>query len=109
MKIGIALDGENVSAHFGHAPTFAIYTLSEAGLSREDVASPGHEPGKIPAFLKSHGVFHVIAGGMGPRAVDLFCEAGIEVTLGVSGSADDAVRKFLDGTLEGGDSMCHHH
>jgi predicted Fe-Mo cluster-binding NifX family protein len=50
----------------------------------------------------------VIAGGMGPRAVDHFCDAGIEVIIGVSGEVESAVAAFLDGTLEVGESMCHH-
>jgi predicted Fe-Mo cluster-binding NifX family protein len=76
----------------------------------EDIKSPGHEPGKLPPFLASHGVNIIIAGGMGGRAVDLFHENGIEVILGVSGAVDKAAQDYLSGRIvPGGGSICAEH
>ena len=108
MIVAIALEGEMVSPHFGHAPQFALYAVTGDTFERTDIPSPGHEPGKLPALLSAQGVTHVIAGGMGPKAVELFCASGIEVILGVAGDANEAVREFIAGTLESGTSMCHH-
>lgn len=108
MKIAVAVVGDEVSPHFGHAPVFAIFSVDAGRVEREDIPSPGHEPGRLPALMRSMGITHVIAGGMGPRAVDHFCDAGIEVIMGVSGEVESAVAAFLDGTLEVGESMCHH-
>ncbi|NYT05845.1 MAG: dinitrogenase iron-molybdenum cofactor biosynthesis protein [Methanomicrobiales archaeon] len=108
MKIAVATDGGAVCPHFGHAPAFTIYTAEGADAEKRILPNPGHEPGRLPALLHAEGVTCVIAGGMGPKAVALFCDAGIDVVMGVSGSADDAVLAYLNGTLEQGESMCHH-
>jgi predicted Fe-Mo cluster-binding NifX family protein len=109
VNLGIATEGGFVSAHFGHCSEYTLVTIENGTIvSSEMVRSPGHTPGALPAFLAGHGVTHVIAGGMGPRAVELFCEQGIEVLLGVEGSVDDIPELFINGTLTQGESMCHH-
>jgi predicted Fe-Mo cluster-binding NifX family protein len=70
--------------------------------------SPGHEPGKLPVFLAEHKVTHVLAGGMGPRAVDLFCANNIEVFLGVQGQIESVIRDFIAGNIAQGESSCSH-
>jgi len=50
----------------------------------------------------------IIAGGMGPRAQELFNSAGISVVLGVSGSVDNVIKQFLEGTLNERESLCDH-
>ncbi len=108
-KLGIATEEGFVSAHFGHCSEYTLVVLENGTIvSSEMVRSPGHTPGALPAFLAGHGVTHVIAGGMGPRAVELFCEQGIEVILGVEGSVVDIPELFTNGTLTQGESMCHH-
>ncbi|MGE4275079.1 MAG: NifB/NifX family molybdenum-iron cluster-binding protein [Candidatus Methanomethylophilaceae archaeon] len=109
MKVAVALDGDQVSGHFGHCERYGIYQVDD-GLAThvETVPSPGHEPGKLPVFLAGHHVDLVIAGGMGPKAVELFREMGIEVLLGVSGSAAQVAETFASGKLKAGVSSCHH-
>ncbi len=109
MKIAIAKDGDQVSAHFGHCEGYAIYLVEGATLWREDdLASPGHEPGRLPAFLHEHGVNLVIAGGMGPRAVELFAQNDIEVILGICGTIECVAEEYAAGRLSAGESSCHH-
>ncbi|MBP2146818.1 putative Fe-Mo cluster-binding NifX family protein [Methanofollis sp. W23] len=109
MKIGIAQDGKSVSAHFGHCESYAIFELNDGALARQDdLLSPGHEPGRLPAFLAEHGVEVVIAGGMGPRAVELFHMNGIEVFLGVSGEIEAVAAAYAAGNLAAGESTCTH-
>ena len=50
----------------------------------------------------------IFAGGMGPRAEDLFKEAGFRPVIGARGNADEVAKAFLDGTLQCGDSACGH-
>jgi predicted Fe-Mo cluster-binding NifX family protein len=111
MKIAIARDGTKVSGHFGHCEAYALYSTTDSMISHiGELDSPGHEPGKLPPFLASHGVEVIIAGGMGQRAVDLFHQNGIEVILGVSGSVDQAAQDYLSGVLvPGGGSICAEH
>ncbi|MDD3621733.1 MAG: NifB/NifX family molybdenum-iron cluster-binding protein [Methanofollis sp.] len=109
MKLAIAQDGEIVSAHFGHCESYAIFDIEDGkGVRQADLLSPGHEPGRLPVFLAEHGVNTVVAGGMGPRAVDLFHMNGIEVYLGVSGEIDAVAAEFAAGKLSSGESTCTH-
>lgn len=48
----------------------------------------------------------IIAGGMGNRAVELFNKSGIERVVGVSGKINDVISRVIEGTLEGGESLC---
>ncbi len=109
MKLAIAKEGPAVSGHFGHCEGYAIYRIENGAAVREaDLDNPGHQPGFLPVYLARHGIGVVIAGGMGPRAVELFCQNGIEVVLGVGGDLDEVARSYAEGTLEGGIGVCNH-
>ena len=109
MKIAIATDGDNVSGHFGHCQTYTIFTVENGVITlRETLINPGHEPGKLPALLAGHKATHVIAGGMGPKAIDLFCASNIDVIIGVAGPVETVIRDFIEGNITPGESCCHH-
>lgn len=109
VKIAIATDGNRVSAHFGHCEKYALFKAENNIIIRgDDLDNPGHEPGKLPRFLADHGVDIVIAGGMGPRAIDIFQQNGIDVILGVSGNVDSVAQAYIRGDLATGESTCHH-
>ncbi|KUG18868.1 MAG: NifB/NifX family molybdenum-iron cluster-binding protein [Methanomicrobiaceae archaeon] len=110
MKIAIAKDGNQVSEHFGHCERYGIYVATDSIIYRtDDLINPGHEPGRLPVFLAEHGVTHVIAGGMGQRAIEIFNQNGISVMVGVSGNVDIVAQDFIAGKITPGDSTCHHH
>lgn len=112
MKIAIPLAGGRLSAHFGHCERFAIINADPEGrtiLSREEVEPPPHEPGRYPAWLAERGATHIIAGGMGQQAQNLFIRSGIQVVLGAP--SEDPVRiaeLYLRGELATGDNACDH-
>lgn len=109
MKIAIALEDGHVSLHFGHAPVFRVFeTDGNKILGHQDHPNPGHAPGVIPRWLSGLAVDVIIAGGMGPRAEELFREAGVRPVIGARGEAEEVARAFLDGTLRCGDSSCGH-
>jgi predicted Fe-Mo cluster-binding NifX family protein len=109
MKVAIAKDGNEVSGHFGHCSEYAVFTIEDSRiLGKEILKNPGHEPGRLPAFLARHQVTHVLAGGMGPRAADLFCAENIEVFLGIAGPIDEVIQDFIAGRVMPGQSSCHH-
>jgi len=110
MKIAVAVQNDAVCPHFGHAPHYALFTVDEAGniLDRTDHPNPGHAPGVLPKWLESLSADVIIAGGMGPRAEELFRAQGIEPVIGVSGDIEEAVKKYCSGVLELGPSACHH-
>ena len=109
MKVAIAKEGNEVSGHFGHCTEYAVFDIANKKITKKVILqSPGHEPGKLPVFLAGHKVTHVLAGGMGPRAVDLFCENNIEVFLGISGPIDEVIKDFITGNIVSGESSCTH-
>jgi len=65
-------------------------------------------PENCRSFSPAIRVTHVLAGGMGPRAVDLFCENNIEVFLGVQGKIDQVISDFIAGKIAPGESSCTH-
>jgi predicted Fe-Mo cluster-binding NifX family protein len=107
MRIAISTDGDFVSAHFGRCPSYTILDIEDSKIVKKEVVNnPGHAPGAIPQFLHQKGIEAIVAGGMGPRAINFFNEFKIQTIVGIEGAIDDVVEKILDGTLEGGESLC---
>lgn len=107
MKLAIATENREVSAHFGHCEKFTLVDI-EGGKekSRREIIPPPHEPGLLPRFLSEHNVSCVIAGGMGPRAQQLFASRGIQVIAGVTGDIDEVVSAYIQGKLRPGENLC---
>jgi len=58
--------------------------------------------------MHEKGVAKMICKGIGPRAVGLFGELGVEILPGVTGKVDKVIEKYINGTLEIGTSSCGH-
>jgi predicted Fe-Mo cluster-binding NifX family protein len=109
MKVAISTDQGYVSPHFGRCSTYTIVETQEGQiLDREEIPNPGHQPGFLPQYLSDKGVNCIIAGGMGPRAQALFAQKNIETIIGVQGSIDEVIQKFIKQELESGDDLCDH-
>ncbi len=107
MRIAIATDGKEVSAHFGRCPSYTLVDFENGKvINRTIVDNPGHSPGNIPQFLNEKGAKQIICGGMGFRAQGFFEEMGIETVLGIEGNVDEVIEKLEKGTLHGGKSFC---
>lgn len=110
VKIAVASDNNMVSPHFGFCEGFTVYSVDGETISgRGFVKNPGHRPGFLPRFLHELGVNVIISGGMGANAASLFAENGIEVITGASGSIDDVVKQYLQGSLQSTGSVCSEH
>jgi len=115
MYLAIPFENGNVNSHFGHSEFFRIYQVEAGQIKAAETIRlnvSGHD--KIPEFLKNCGVTAVICGGMGEGMKAGLARAMISVFPGVTGSADQAVKDFLDGTLKyavagGCSSGCGHH
>jgi predicted Fe-Mo cluster-binding NifX family protein len=66
-----------------------------------------HVPGKVPEFIHSQKADVMIAGGMGPRAIEFFDGYGIEAVTGAFGKIKDVLQAYLRGELRGA-GACHH-
>ena len=112
MKYAVPVTGGMMSQHFGHCEQFALFDVDEQSkeiTKKELVTSPEHQPGLLPNWLADKGVSIVIAGGMGPRAVEIFQQNGIKVVLGaLESDPEKAVLSYLQGRLTIGDNVCDH-
>jgi predicted Fe-Mo cluster-binding NifX family protein len=112
MKYAVPVSGGTMSPHFGHCEQFALFDVDEQKkeiINRESIMSPEHQPGLLPAWLAERGISVVIAGGMGPRAVELLRQHGIGVVIGaIENDPEQAVLNHLNGSLATGDNICDH-
>jgi predicted Fe-Mo cluster-binding NifX family protein len=112
MKIAIPLTGGKLSAHFGHCERFAILDTDPTSctiLSKTEVVPPPHEPGLFPAWLAERGATHIISGGMGQQAQNLFSQNKITVIVGAPAlDPEDIAKMFMLGKLKTGGNACDH-
>jgi len=110
-KIAIPLEGERLAGHFGHCEAFAIIEAEGNQILRtEIVPAPVHEHGGHPRFLAGMEVTDVIAGGMGPHAVNLLKQFGVNVILGAPElHFNEIAQKYLEGQLQSSEEACHAH
>lgn len=108
--IAIPVSSNCLCQHFGHCEKFAVFTTENNTITKEIyLTPPPHEPGVLPAWLASKGVTHVIAGGMGQRAISLFNSHNITVFTGVEEKPPKAlVEEFLSDKLTVGVNACDH-
>jgi ATP-binding protein involved in chromosome partitioning len=109
--IAIPIRDGRFCEHFGGADAFALYSIADGAKSvdtRQMMSPPEHGRGVFPVWLRQVGAEVILAGGMGPRAVGIFAQHGIEVVLGVRGEDPDLmVERYLAGTLEATGEPCH--
>jgi predicted Fe-Mo cluster-binding NifX family protein len=112
MKIAIPLAEGRLTMHFGHCERFALLDVDPVEkkiLGRQDIEPPAHQPGVFPPWLAAQGVTLVLAGGMGPRAIELFHRHGVEVIIGAPVEFPEKLAAdYLAGTLQTGENVCDH-
>jgi len=119
MKIAFASENNqglrgSLSLHFGRCPYYTFVNVDGDQVADVQVlANPyfnSHVPGAVPEFIKSHNVHVMIAGGMGPRAIQLFNQFGIEVvTTSAQWLLEDLLTAYLRGEITGATGCEHHH
>jgi predicted DNA-binding protein (UPF0251 family)/predicted Fe-Mo cluster-binding NifX family protein len=111
MRVAVTYDNGNVFQHFGHTEQFKIYDVENGKITNEQVvATNGQGHGALAQYLSDADVNVLICGGIGGGAQMALAQAGIQLFGGVSGSADDAVRTYIAGSLDyDPDVHCDHH
>ena len=111
MKIAVTYENGQIFQHFGHTKEFKVYEVEGKEIvSSQVVDTNGSGHGALAAVLRDLGARILICGGIGAGAQNALAEAGIQLFGGVTGSADDAVKAYLDGTLAfNPDVKCTHH
>ncbi|MBA7535016.1 hypothetical protein ES705_27266 [subsurface metagenome] len=108
MRIGIPTMGdrgleETVSEHFGRAPTFTIVDMKTNEVKVLPNTSEHFGGFKLPPeILAEVGVEVMLCSGLGPRAISMFEQFGVEVYVGVDSggtTVGDAISAFQAGRL----------
>ena len=110
MKIALPIANNRLCEHFGHCEKFYVVDVVDGKIDNPKMLTPPpHEPGVIPKWLGENNVSVVIAGGMGPMAVQLLEGNGMEVVIGVAaGEPEKIVNDYINGTLKSGENVCDH-
>lgn len=110
MKIAVTCYQDEVFAHFGRTPEFAIFEVEDGKIVREErVTSPAEGHGALAGFLKAQQVNTLICGGIGGGAINALRTAGIEVYSGAAGKVREQVESLLNGQLhQQGEANCGH-
>ncbi len=109
-KIAIPVSKDNLCSHFGESEQFAIIETDDQRIIAENyLKPPPHQPGVFPRWLADNGVTHVIAGGMGRRALELFQHFGITPIVGVDQKPVKVlIEDFMHDQLTYGVNKCNH-
>ena len=112
MRFAVPTSDGLLCPHFGHCQEFTLIDVDKASkrvLNMTIIPAPEHEPGLLPAWLADKGASHIIAGGMGSKAQQLFTEQGVSVVTGAPMvEPETVVRQFLDDALVTGENVCDH-
>lgn len=99
--VGPSLD-DQVEARFGRAPYYLFVdteTMKFEAVQNPNVAAGGGAGIQSAQLMSDHGVKVVLTGNCGPNAFQVFGASGIEVIVGVSGIARQAVERFKTGVF----------
>jgi len=90
-----------ISAHFGRAETF---TIVDSETDEVEVVPNTSEhmggTGLPPELIVSKGAHIMLVGGLGPKAVQMFEQFGIDVFVGATGTVRDVISSWKEGLLE---------
>ncbi|MBW1609486.1 MAG: NifB/NifX family molybdenum-iron cluster-binding protein [Deltaproteobacteria bacterium] len=97
MKIAIPISEGRLFPSFGKATEFAIFHIQNQEIIKKEILHPPpHGPDVLPDWLHDLGVSVIIAGNMGPRAMENFEAKGTTVITGSSSaSPDELVQQHL--------------
>jgi len=106
MKIAISANGTNLDAtindRFGRCPYFLIVETDDVSIEVLENANADLSTGagiQAASMVVSKGAQAVVTGNCGPKAMQVFSEAGIAVILNQQGVVRDVVETFKKGVL----------
>lgn len=104
MKIAVPSTRPELSSpvdpRFGRAPYIIIIdtdTLNFEALENPNLNSPSGAGIQLAQLISEKGAQAVLTGSCGPNAFQILQAAGIEVVIGVTGTVEDAVKRFAAG------------
>jgi predicted Fe-Mo cluster-binding NifX family protein len=106
MKVCIPTVGQGglndmVAQHFGRAPTYTIVDIKTHKV--DIIPNTGEHMGGTtlpPEFIANEGTHIMLCSGLGPKAINMFEQFGIDVFIGASGTVEDAIASWQTGQLK---------
>jgi len=103
---------DRVGEHFGRVPTYTLYDTDSGAVEIVDNTSEHAGGTGLPGDLLSDlGIDVLLCSGLGRRAIGILSENGIEVCVGLQGTAREAIEAWKGGALSGaseGDACQQH-
>ncbi|MCD6277111.1 NifB/NifX family molybdenum-iron cluster-binding protein [candidate division WOR-3 bacterium] len=108
MVIAFATDDRNgldgvLAYHFGRCPFFTFVKVEDGKVLNvrveENPFAENHQVGVVPQWIKENGAEMIVAGGMGPRAQQMFASFGIRPVVGAYGKIGDILNQLLGGKV----------
>ncbi|MBW2077739.1 MAG: NifB/NifX family molybdenum-iron cluster-binding protein [Deltaproteobacteria bacterium] len=107
MKIAFAFEDKGIESslgyHFGRCRYYVFVEIKNGDIkeveTKENPFFNNHEPGLVPQFIAREGADVVIAGGMGPRAIEWFEKLKVRPIAGASGDIKHILDDYLLGKL----------
>lgn len=112
MKIAVPNDNGKVNQHFGRSREFAILELEDRKVVSQRIVSAEdlqHNHTGLADLISAQAVEAVLAGGIGPFALEALEKKGLKVITGVEGDINDAAVKYAGGDLVSKGAACGHH
>jgi len=106
MKIAVPTMGrkgldEDVGQHFGRVPTYTIVDTETNDVKViNNTSQHAGGQGYPPEIMQGEGVEVMLCSGLGPRAITMFEDFGIDVFVGAAGTVKDAVDAWEKGKLQ---------
>ncbi len=103
---------DSVGEHFGRVPTYTIFDTETQKVDIVDNTSEHAGGTGLPADILSNlGIDVLLCRGAGRRALDILGANGIEVSVGVDGTAGEAITAWKEGSLSSAskEDACQQH
>jgi len=101
-----------VGEHFGRVPSYTIFDAETGKVDVVDNTSEHMGGSGYPAqILADLGIDVLLCSGLGRRAIQMLAERGVEVCIGISGTAREAFDTWKSGSLSAageGDACTRH-
>ena len=118
MKVAVSSSGTHLDSpidpRFGRCAYFVVVNtddMSFEAFDNEGIALGGGAGIQSSQFVASKGVGAIITGNVGPNAVQTLSAAGVEIFMGQTGSAREAVERYRRGDIkpEGSPNVTDHY
>ncbi len=108
MKLAICAKNEGLNAEvdqrFGRCPCFVVVDTEKSevieSISNINAEAAGGAGPQAAQLLAGRNIEAVVLGNVGPNAIEALKAARVKVYSGVTGTVEDTLKKFLEGSLK---------